>query len=97
MSMDSMSMSSNTLYMSDMDVGSNMRLPAAPKVDWAAASQHCGLIEQNIRFLKEKIHSLSHSLPFDRVPGIMVVHMLLHIVKFVNGFPRRGGSVLLSW
>jgi hypothetical protein len=25
------------------------------------------------------------------VPGIMVVRMVLHIVKFVNGFPRRGG------
>jgi hypothetical protein len=78
MSMDSMSTSSNILYMSH--------------IDWAAASQHCGLIERNIRFLKEKIHSLSHSLPFDRVPGIMVVHMVLHIVKFVNGFPRLGGA-----
>jgi hypothetical protein len=23
-------------------------LPTAPKIDWAAASQHCGLIERNI-------------------------------------------------
>jgi hypothetical protein len=36
-------------------------LPTAPKVDWASASQHCGLIERNIRFLKEKIRSLRHS------------------------------------
>jgi hypothetical protein len=36
-------------------------LPTAPKLDWVAASQHCGLIERNIRFLKEKIHSLCHS------------------------------------
>ncbi len=28
----------------------------------------------------------------ERVPGIMVVRMVLHIVKFVNGFPRRGAS-----
>ncbi len=68
-----------------------VQLPTAPKSDWAAASQHCGLIERNIRFLKEKIRSLRHSLPFERVPGIMVVRMVLHIVKFVNGFPRRGG------
>jgi hypothetical protein len=63
-------------------------LPTAPKWDWAAASHHCGMIERNIQFLKEKIHSLRHSLPFERVPGIMVVRMVLHIVKFVNGFPR---------
>ncbi len=65
-------------------------LLTAPKLDWAAASQHCGLIERNIQFLKEKIRSLRHSLPFEQVPGIMVVCMVLHIVKFVNGFPRQG-------
>ncbi len=68
-----------------------VQLHTAPKTDWAAASQHCGLIERNIRFLKEKIRSLCHSLPFERVLGIMVVHVVLHIVKFVNGFLRRGG------
>ena len=68
-----------------------VQLPTAPKLDWAAASQHCGLIERNIRFLKDKIRSLRHSLPFEWVPGIMVVRMVLHILKFVNGFPRRGG------
>jgi hypothetical protein len=50
-----------------------VQLPTTPKSDWAAASQHCGLIERNMRFLKEKICSLRHSLPFKRVPGIMVV------------------------
>ncbi len=75
-----------------------VQLPTAPKLDWAASSQHCGLIEQIIRFLKEKICSLCHSLPFEWVPGIMVVCMVLHIVKFANGFPRRGVSeALLSW
>jgi hypothetical protein len=74
-----------------------VQLPTAPKSDWAAVSQHCGLIKRNIRFLKEKIHSLRHSLSFERVPGIMVVCMVLHIVKFVNGFPRRGDEALLSW
>ncbi len=64
-----------------------VQLSTAPKLDWAAASQHCGLIEQNIRFVKEKIHSLCHSLPFEPMPGIIVVCMVLHIVKFVNGFP----------
>jgi hypothetical protein len=63
-------------------------LPTAPDLNWAAASQHCGLIEQNICFVNEKIHSLHHSLPFEMVPGIVVVHMALHIVKFVNGFPH---------
>jgi hypothetical protein len=66
-------------------------LPTMPELNWASASQHCGLIEQNTRFLKKKIRSLYHSLPFEMVPGIMVVRMVLHIVKFVNGFPHQGG------
>ncbi len=66
-------------------------LPTAPELHWAAASQHCGLIEWYIRFLKEKMCSLYHSLAFEIIPGIMVVHMVLHIVKFVNQFPHWGG------
>ncbi len=31
-----------------------VNLLTAPKIDWAAASQHCGLIKGNIQFLKEK-------------------------------------------
>jgi hypothetical protein len=72
---------------SDLAVG----LSTKPSLDWAAASQHCGLIEQKNWFLKEKIWSLRHSLPFERVPVIIVVRMVMHIVKFVNGFPRKGG------
>jgi hypothetical protein len=68
-----------------------VQLPTAPKLDWVEASQHCGLVERNIRFLKEKIRSLCHSSPFERVPGILVVRMVLHIVKFVKGFPQWGG------
>jgi hypothetical protein len=85
---------------SDLAVG----LPTKPSLDWAAASQHCGLIERNIWFLKEKIWSLRHSLPFERVPSIMVVRMVMHIVKFVNGFPRKGqvrlfspGEIMTGW
>jgi hypothetical protein len=66
-------------------------LPTAPCLDWAAASQHCGLIKRNIHFLKENICLLCHSLPFTMVPGIMVVCMVLHIIKFVNRFPCQDG------
>ena len=63
-------------------------LPTAPDLDWASASQHCGLIKHNIQFIKEKVCLVRHSLPFEQVPGIMVVRMVLHIIKFENGFPQ---------
>ncbi len=61
-------------------------LPTMPKLDWAAASQDCGLIEQKIRFLKEKVRYLRHSLPYEWVPAIMIVWMVLHVVKSLIGF-----------
>jgi hypothetical protein len=65
-------------------------LPTTPHLDWVAASQHCGLIERNICFLKEKLCLLCHSLLFTMVLGIMVVHMVLRIINFVNGFSCQG-------
>ncbi len=59
------------------------KLPSAPRLNWATASQHCALIKRSIRFLREKIRSLRHRLPFDWVPGIMVVRMVLHIIEWI--------------
>jgi hypothetical protein len=38
-------------------------LPTKPSLDWAAASQHCGLVERNIRFLKEKFFLSTTAYP----------------------------------
>ncbi len=50
-----------------------------------------GLIERNIRFLKEKTWSICHSLPFESIPALMLVRMVLHSVQFINSFPRKRG------
>jgi hypothetical protein len=39
-------------------------LPTNPILNLAAASEHVGLIERNIHFLKEKTRLIHHSLPF---------------------------------
>jgi hypothetical protein len=50
-----------------------------------------GLIEHNICFLKEKTWLIRHSLPFECIPALMLVRMVLHSVQFMNTFPQRGG------
>ena len=65
-------------------------LPTTPFLDWAAAVQHCGLIKRNIQFVKEKVRSVRHSLPFERVPAIIVIQMVLPTEKFINVFPQQG-------
>ncbi len=59
-------------------------LPTNPMLDLAAANEHGGLIERNIRFLKEKACSLCHSLPFKWIPALMLIWMVMHTVPFMN-------------
>ena len=66
-------------------------LPTNLTLDLAAANEHVGLIERNIRFLKEKTRSLRHSLPFERISALLLIRMVLHTVLFMNSFPRKGG------
>ena len=65
--------------------------PTNPMLNLTAASEHVGLIECNIRFLKEKTGLIHHSLPFEHVLALMLIHMVLHTVQFMNSFPRKGG------
>ncbi len=64
-------------------------LSTNPVLDLDAASQHVGLVECNICFLKEKTWSICHSLPFEGIPALMLVHMVLHSVQFMNSFPQK--------
>jgi hypothetical protein len=62
-----------------------------PILNLAAASKHEGLVERNIRFLKEKTCLIRHSLPSELVPALMLVCMVLYTVQFMNSFPCKGG------
>jgi hypothetical protein len=66
-------------------------LPTNPMLNLAAALEHVSLIEHNICFLKEKTCLICHSLPFKRIPALMLIRMVLHTVQFMNNFPRKGG------
>jgi hypothetical protein len=57
----------------------------------AATFKHVGLVERNICFLKEKTCSICHSLPFERIPALKLVRMVLYTMQFMNSFPHKGG------
>jgi hypothetical protein len=50
-------------------------LLANPILNLAAALEHVGLIEWNIHFLKEKTCLIRHSLPFERIPALMLIRI----------------------
>jgi hypothetical protein len=49
------------------------------------------LVECNICFLKEKTSSICHCLPFEHIPALMLVCMVLYSVQFMNSFPCKEG------
>ncbi len=66
-------------------------LPTNPILNLAAALEYVGLIERNICFLNEKTRLIPHSLPFKRIPALMLIRMVLHTVQSMNSFPQKGG------
>ena len=60
-------------------------------LDLSSENEHIGAVERNIRYIKEKARSIRVSLPFDQIPSIMVIYMVLQASKILNLFPRKGG------
>jgi hypothetical protein len=60
-------------------------------VNLASANEHVPEIERRIRVVKERCLATRHSLPFERIPKLMMIHILLNVVKLLNFFPTKGG------
>jgi hypothetical protein len=56
-----------------------------------AASEHVGDIERRIRVIKERCRSIICTLPYTHIPQIMLVHLLHHVVMWLNNFPVANG------
>jgi hypothetical protein len=60
-------------------------------VNLASANKHMPKIECRIRVMKERCRATRHSLPFEWIPKIMTVHIVLNVVRLLNFFPTKGG------
>ena len=66
-------------------------LPTATTLDLSAENEHIGAVERNIRYCKEKVRSMRLGLCYEKIPGIMIIYMVLEASKILNLFPRSGG------
>jgi hypothetical protein len=66
-------------------------MPGGPMVNLASANEHVPKIERRIRVVKERCRATRHSLPFERIPKLMKIHIVLKVVKLLNFFPTKGG------
>ena len=56
-----------------------------------AHDDHVGEVERSIRTIKERVRADVHSMPFKRLPKIMVVELVNRAVLVLNQFPALDG------
>ena len=67
------------------------------KLNTTAAKEHVGTAERAIRTVKERSRAVRHTLPFKRLPLIMLIEMVYFCVLWLNAFPaKRGVSDAIS-
>ena len=66
-------------------------LPGGTMINLASANKHVPEIERKIRVVKEKCRAARHGLPFQRIPKLLTIHIVLQTVKLLNFFPTKGG------
>jgi hypothetical protein len=66
-------------------------MPGGPMVNLTSANEHVPEIKRRIRVVKELCRATRHSLPYERIPNLMTIHIVLNVVKLLNFFPTKGG------
>jgi hypothetical protein len=70
-------------------------MPGGPMVNLASANEQVPDIKRRIRVVKERCRATRHSLPFERIPKLMTIHIVLNVVKLLNFFQPRAAYMTL--
>jgi hypothetical protein len=60
-------------------------------VNIASPNEHVPEIEWWIWVVKEWSQAACHSIPFQCIPKLLMIHIVLYAVKMLNFFPMKGG------
>ncbi len=55
------------------------------------AAEHVGDIEHRVWVIKERCRGIICTLPYTKLPRIMLIHLLHHVVLWLNNFPVNNG------
>ena len=62
-----------------------------PHLDTCSADDHIPDIERYIRMIKDRTRSTYQTLPFTHIPKIMLTHLVMNVVFWLNSFPVQDG------
>ncbi len=60
-------------------------------VNTTAAKEHVPEVERKIRLIKERGRDILNTLPFKRMPRLMLIKLVYHVVLWLNAFPAKSG------
>jgi hypothetical protein len=60
-------------------------------VNTTAAKENVPEVERRIRVIKERGRGILNTLPFKKMPQIMLIELIYHIVLWLNAFPTKSG------
>jgi hypothetical protein len=60
-------------------------------INTTAAKEHVPEVECKIRLIKERGRGILNTLPFKRMPRLMLIELIYHMVLWLNALPARFG------
>ncbi len=66
-------------------------------INTTAAREHIPEVERKIRLIKEQGRGILNTLPFKKMPRLMLIELIYNVVLWLNAFPAKSGvSEMLS-
>ena len=78
--------------MTDMEFEKLRPLMPHVALNTTAAREHVGEIEQKIRVIKERARGAFNTMPYKKLPRVMVIELLHFCVMWMNSFPVSRAS-----
>jgi hypothetical protein len=60
-------------------------------INTTAAREHKPEVEQKIRLIKERGRGILNTLSFKKMPRLMLIELIYHVVLWLNAFPAKSG------
>jgi hypothetical protein len=60
-------------------------------INMTAANEHVLEVERKIRLIKEWGRGILNTLPFKKMPRLMLIELVYHVVLWLNAFPTKSG------
>jgi len=63
------------------------------QINTTAAKEHVPEIERRIRLIKERGRGVLNILPFKKLPRLILIELIYHVVLWLNAFPLKNSGV----